>query len=41
VDSPFRLNLDGAITVPSGPGVGVIVNEERLTAHTVRFETLG
>ena len=38
MDSQFWLNPGEAITVPSGPGIGAIVNEER---HTARFEAFG
>jgi len=36
VDPLFELNPDGTISVPSGPGIGVAVDEERLEACTVR-----
>jgi O-succinylbenzoate synthase len=41
VDPPFRLNLDGTIAVPTGPGIGVAVDEEYIAHLTVRRETFG
>jgi O-succinylbenzoate synthase len=36
IDPPVRLNPDGTITVPTGPGLGVHVVAERVERHTVR-----
>ena len=36
VEPPFEINADGTMTVPSGPGMGVTVVEERVTAATQR-----
>ena len=36
IEPPFRLNPDGSIDVPQGPGIGVEVVEERLDKYTVR-----
>ena len=38
VQPPFTLNPDGTITVPTGPGIGVEVDEKRLEEVTVRRE---
>lgn len=38
VDPPFELDADGFIAVPSGPGLGVAVDVERLAALTVRTQ---
>jgi len=38
IDPPFELNSDGTITVPTGPGIGVAVDEEWLGACTFRSE---
>ena len=38
----FILNEeDSTITVPSGPGLGIEVDEERLAAVTIRKSTFG
>ncbi|HEY3246967.1 MAG TPA: o-succinylbenzoate synthase [bacterium] len=39
IDPPVRLNADGTITVPTGPGLGFRVLEERIDRHTVRRAT--
>ncbi len=39
VNPPFRLNPDGTITVPTGTGIGVEVDEDRLESLTARKET--
>lgn len=36
VDPPFTLDDEGCLAVPSGPGIGVAVDVERLEALTVR-----
>jgi O-succinylbenzoate synthase len=37
---PFRLNReDSTITVPTGPGLGVTVDDRELAAVTLRKET--
>ncbi len=36
VEPEFRLNPDGTITVPTGPGIGVEVSEERVEKYTER-----
>lgn len=37
----FALNPDGTITVPTGPGLGVAMDLDRLAAVTTRQETIG
>ncbi len=39
VEEVFELNKDGSITVPTGPGIGVTVNEKLLERLTDRKET--
>lgn len=39
VDPPFTLNPDGTISVPTGPGIGVAVDKDRLDACTIRSQT--
>lgn len=36
VDPPFSLNRDSTLSVPTGPGIGVTVDEERLRRVTLR-----
>ncbi len=38
VEPPFRLNADGTITVPTGPGIGVEIDHPFLEQVTVRRE---
>jgi O-succinylbenzoate synthase len=38
IDPPFTLNPDSTISVPTGPGLGVVVNLKRLEAVTVQRE---
>lgn len=38
VEPPFVLNADGSMDVPTGPGLGVTVNLERLERATLRRE---
>jgi O-succinylbenzoate synthase len=38
---PFVLDADGCIAVPTGPGLGVTVDEDLLAAVTVRREATG
>ncbi len=38
VEPAFKLNKDGTLTVPTGPGIGVTVNEKILERVTVRKE---
>jgi O-succinylbenzoate synthase len=38
IDEVFELNADGTITVPTGPGLGVTVNEKALEKVTLRKE---
>jgi O-succinylbenzoate synthase len=40
VDPEFRLNEDGTINVPQGPGLGVEINEKVLDAYTVGREVI-
>lgn len=40
VDEPARLNSDGTLTVPSGPGIGVDVVPDVLKKYTLRSLTL-
>lgn len=39
IDEVFELNKDGSISVPTGPGLGVKVNEKVLEKVTIRKET--
>lgn len=39
IDPPVRLNPDGTITVPTGPGLGVHVVQTRVDQYTVRRST--
>lgn len=39
LETPFRLNADGTIDVPQGPGIGVEVDRPFLDGVTVRRET--
>ncbi len=41
IEPEFRLNRDGTITVPNGPGIGVDVVHEKLLEYTVRTEQFG
>ncbi len=41
VEPPFTLNEDSTISVPTGPGLGVQVMENRLKAAALRRETFG
>lgn len=38
VGPPFTLNADGTMDVPTGPGLGVVVDEARVAAATLRRE---
>jgi O-succinylbenzoate synthase len=40
VEPPVEVAADGTIAVPTGPGIGVAVDIERVTRATLRFETL-
>lgn len=40
VEPPFSLNLDGTLGVPTAPGLGVAVVEERIRRFTVHRETV-
>lgn len=40
VDPPFRLQADGTLAVPSGPGIGVAVRADRLKEVTRRVTAL-
>ena len=40
VDPPFALNADGTVDVPSGPGIGVLPDEDYLEAVTESSVTL-
>jgi len=40
IDPPFALNPDGTLSVPSGPGIGVSVDEELLDRLTLSHETI-
>lgn len=40
VDPEFSLNPDGTIDVPSGPGLGVAINEKVLSSYTVSTEKI-
>jgi o-succinylbenzoate synthase len=37
---PFVVAADGTMSVPSGPGIGVEPNAQRLSASTVRTEAV-
>lgn len=39
IDPPFRLNGDGTLTVPEGPGIGVQPDAARLRQYTTYHET--
>ncbi|MGH2348027.1 MAG: o-succinylbenzoate synthase [bacterium] len=41
IDPPVRLNPDGTVTVPPGPGLGVRVLEDRVDRCTVKRATYG
>jgi O-succinylbenzoate synthase len=41
IDPPIEVAADGTIAVPTGPGLGVSINEERLERATLRVATLG
>jgi O-succinylbenzoate synthase len=41
VDPPFVVNDDGTMTVPTGPGIGVAVVQDRLAAATQRQTIVG
>ncbi len=41
IEPEFRLDQDGTITVPNGPGIGVDVVHEKLLEYTVRTEKFG
>lgn len=38
---PFVMEPDGTMTVPAGPGIGVVPREERLAETTLRLEAVG
>ncbi|MEP6973278.1 MAG: o-succinylbenzoate synthase [Actinomycetota bacterium] len=40
ITEPFVVDPDGTMTVPTGPGIGVVPRPERLQATTLRVETL-
>lgn len=40
ITEPFLVDPDGTMTVPTGPGIGVVPRPERLQATTLRIETL-
>ena len=40
IDPEFRINGDGTIDVPKGPGLGVAVNESLLARVTLGRETV-
>jgi O-succinylbenzoate synthase len=39
IDPPIEVAADGTIAVPTGPGLGVAINEERIAAATLRLAT--
>ncbi len=41
IDPPFVLNPDGTLTVPTGPGLGVQVVEERVERATMAKDVFG
>lgn len=40
VEPAFKLNPDGTLNVPQGPGLGVKVNEKMLDRYTVSYEVI-
>jgi o-succinylbenzoate synthase len=40
IEPPVEVAPDGTIAVPTGPGIGVTVDLERVTRATLRFDTL-
>jgi O-succinylbenzoate synthase len=40
VEPPVEVAADGTIAVPTGPGLGVAVDSDRIARATLRFETL-
>jgi O-succinylbenzoate synthase len=40
IEPPVEVAPDGTIAVPTGPGIGVAVDFDRITRTTLRFETL-
>jgi O-succinylbenzoate synthase len=40
IDPPIELAADGTIAVPTGPGLGVVIREDRVEAVTVRRHTI-
>jgi O-succinylbenzoate synthase len=40
IDQPFTINPDGTVTVPTKPGLGVIVNEKLLDRYTIGRELI-
>jgi len=40
IEPPVEVAPDGTIAVPTGPGIGVTVDLDRITRATLRFETL-
>jgi O-succinylbenzoate synthase len=40
IDPPVEVRPDGSILVPSGPGIGYPVREDRIARHTLRSVTL-
>jgi O-succinylbenzoate synthase len=41
IDPPIEVAADGTIAVPTGPGLGVSINEERIERASLRVATLG
>ena len=39
-EPPFRLNADSTITVPTGPGIGVAVQLDRIEKATAAWEAM-
>jgi O-succinylbenzoate synthase len=41
LEQPFELSSDGTMPVPTGPGLGIKVDQKRLQGITVHLEELG
>jgi O-succinylbenzoate synthase len=41
IDPPFRVDADGTIAVPTGPGLGVTVLHDEIERRAIRRESVG
>jgi O-succinylbenzoate synthase len=41
ITEPFTVDADGTMAVPTGPGIGIIPDQERLIGCTARVESIG